>query len=171
MNKDNAHSMQDDIISRQEAIKAIEDVTWYRQNCNGDMVWGANDTEHQAWYKSQDIYDALESLPSADRQKGTIHIDDVYRLIAGHSDYHGDSILSAFTCLTEGKDVKPITPLDESADRPKGKWIDTEPEIPDLSVRKGNKPYVCSVCGHSAGKYKYKTYKFCPWCGAEMKGE
>ena len=41
-----------------------------------------------------------------------IHIDDVYRLIAGHSVYSGDSILSAFTCLSEGKEVKPIEPLD-----------------------------------------------------------
>ena len=41
-----------------------------------------------------------------------IHIDDVYRLIAGHSIYGGDDILSAFTCLTEGKEVKPIEPLD-----------------------------------------------------------
>ena len=55
-----------DLISRQDAIKAIEDVTWYHQNRKGDMVSGANDTEHQAWYKSQDIYDALESLPSAE---------------------------------------------------------------------------------------------------------
>lgn len=52
-------------------------------------------------------------FPSEDRPKGMIHIDEVYRLIAGHSNYHGDSILSAFTCLVEGKDVKPIAPLDE----------------------------------------------------------
>ena len=47
-------------------------------------------------------------------KKGYIHIDDVYRLIAGHSNYHGDNILSALTCIAEGKNVtKPITPLDE----------------------------------------------------------
>ena len=46
--------------------------------------------------------------------KGYIHIDDIYRLIAGHSNYHGDSILSALTCIAEGKEVtKPITPLNE----------------------------------------------------------
>ena len=49
-----------------------------------------------------------------DCKKGYIHIDDVYRLIAGHSNYHGDSILLALTCIAEGKKVtKPITPLDE----------------------------------------------------------
>ena len=41
-----------------------------------------------------------------------IKIDDVYKLIAGHSIYSGDSILSAFTCLSEGKNVEDITPLD-----------------------------------------------------------
>ena len=101
----------DDVIKRSDAIEAIEEVDWYHQNRNGDMVSGAG-AEDQAWYKAEDIYKALEAVPSADRPSGYIHIDDVYRLVAGHSDYHGDSILSAFTCLTEGKDVKPIRPLD-----------------------------------------------------------
>ena len=53
----------------------------------------------------------------------------------------------------------------------KGEWIDDEPDINDWSYKKGNLPRHCSVCGHRAGKYKYKTYKFCPWCGADMRGE
>ena len=48
-----------------------------------------------------------------DCKKGYIHINDVYRLIAGHSNYHGDDLLSALTCIAEGKNVnKPIMPLD-----------------------------------------------------------
>ena len=48
--------------------------------------------------------------------KGYIHIDNIYGLISGHSNYHGDDILSALTCIAEGKDVtKPITPLDEQS--------------------------------------------------------
>ena len=47
-----------------------------------------------------------------ERPKGYIHIDDVFRLIAGHSNYHGNDILSAFVCLSEGKKIinaiKPI---------------------------------------------------------------
>ena len=44
--------------------------------------------------------------------KEYIHINDIYRLVAGHSVYSGDSILSAFTCIAEGKEVKePIIPL------------------------------------------------------------
>lgn len=48
------------------------------------------------------------------QMKTPIYIEDVFRLVAGHSIYSGDSILSAFTCLSEGKDVKTIKPLDIS---------------------------------------------------------
>ena len=58
-----------DLISRQAAIDAIEIVDWYHQNSNKDMVHGANDNEHQAWYKAQDIYEALEAVPAANRPK------------------------------------------------------------------------------------------------------
>lgn len=59
-----------DLIKRSDAIEAIEVVDWYHQNRNGDMVSGANSAEHQAWYKEQDIYKALEEVPSADRPQG-----------------------------------------------------------------------------------------------------
>lgn len=42
----------------------------------------------------------------------TVSLHDVYRLIAGHSNYHGNDILSALTCVAEGKEVKPIRPMD-----------------------------------------------------------
>lgn len=54
-----------DLISRQAVIDAIENTDWYHQNDNGDMVSGANPDMHQAWYKAEDIYKALESVPSA----------------------------------------------------------------------------------------------------------
>ena len=63
-------AMNDDLISRAEAIEAIEIVDWYHQNSNKDMVHGANDDEHQAWYKADDVYKALEAVPPADRQRG-----------------------------------------------------------------------------------------------------
>ena len=55
----------DDLISRQAAIDAVESVDWYHQNKNGEMVHGANDDVHQAWYKAEDIYKAIKSVPSA----------------------------------------------------------------------------------------------------------
>ena len=54
-----------DLISRQSAIDAVDGVDWYHQNKNGEMVHGANDNDHQAWYKAEDIYKAMESVPSA----------------------------------------------------------------------------------------------------------
>ena len=62
--------MSEDLIKRSDAIEAVENVTWYHQNRNKDMVKGANSDEHQAWYKSQDIYEALEAVLSADRSQG-----------------------------------------------------------------------------------------------------
>ena len=59
-----------DLIKREDAIEAIEVVDWYHQNRNKDMVSGANSDEHQAWYKADDIYKALEEVPSADRPQG-----------------------------------------------------------------------------------------------------
>lgn len=49
-----------------------------------------------------------------------------------------------------------------------GKWVDSEPEIPDYSYKKNGMAYYCSRCGHRAGKNKHKTYRYCPWCGARM---
>lgn len=56
----------------------------------------------------------LLSLPPIKKecQNNLIHLSDIYRLIAGHSNYHGDSILSALTCVAEGKNVNNIEPLD-----------------------------------------------------------
>lgn len=53
-------------ISREAAIEAIEETDWYHQNKNKDMVHGANSLEHQAWYKEQDVFAALKSIPAAD---------------------------------------------------------------------------------------------------------
>lgn len=55
----------DDLISRAAVVDEIEGVDWYHINRNGEMVHGANDAEHQAWYKADDIYAAIERVPSA----------------------------------------------------------------------------------------------------------
>lgn len=81
--------MSKDTIYREDAIDAIECVTWYHQNRNKDMVNGANSDEHQAWYKAEDIYDALEAVPSADRwipcsERLPSNSDDVLITIKGN---------------------------------------------------------------------------------------
>lgn len=55
----------DDLISRAVVVDAIEGVDWYHINRNGEMVHGANDAEHQAWYKADDINAAIERVASA----------------------------------------------------------------------------------------------------------
>ena len=45
-------------------------------------------------------------------------------------------------------------------------WVDTEPGIAEW--KKGDMCMACSNCKHRAGKYKHKTYRYCPWCGAKM---
>lgn len=57
--------MKDDTISRQALLDTVDLLNWYHQNKNGEMVHGANSDEHQAWYKADDVYTAIESVPSA----------------------------------------------------------------------------------------------------------
>ena len=59
------NKMVGDLISRAAVVDTIEGVDWYHINRNGEMVHGANDDEHQAWYKADDIYKAIERVPSA----------------------------------------------------------------------------------------------------------
>lgn len=54
-----------DTISRAAVVDEIDGVDWYHINRNGEMVHGANSAEHQAWYKADDIYAAIERVPSA----------------------------------------------------------------------------------------------------------
>lgn len=60
-----------DLIRRSEAIEVLENTDWYHQNANKDMVNGANSDEHQAWYKAEDVYKALDSVPSAQPERMT----------------------------------------------------------------------------------------------------
>lgn len=59
----------DDFISREDTIEKMEEVDWYHQNKNGEMVHGANPAEHQAWYKAEDVYKVLEDMPSAQPER------------------------------------------------------------------------------------------------------
>lgn len=64
-----------DVIKRQDTIEKMQEVDWYHQNKNGEMVHGANSAEHQAWYKAEDVYKVLEDMPptqseQSERQRG-----------------------------------------------------------------------------------------------------
>lgn len=53
------------LVNIEDLKDAIMCLDWYHQNQRGEMVHGANDDEHQAWYKAEDIYKAIECVPSA----------------------------------------------------------------------------------------------------------
>lgn len=42
-----------------------------------------------------------------------IFADELCKLFEGHSNYHGDTILTKITCLAEGKEVDAAKPLNE----------------------------------------------------------
>lgn len=74
----------DDIIKRQDAIDAIETTTWYHQNENLEMVSGANSTEHQAWYKAEDVFDAIANVPSTEDPSSVAQ--DISQIIVNEMD-------------------------------------------------------------------------------------
>ena len=57
---------------------------------------------------------------------------------AGHSDYHGDTILQVLYCMAEGKEVDNAKPLDAKQSEPfsrphenDGEWISVEERLPE----------------------------------------
>lgn len=50
----------------------------------------------------------LADMPGAK----AVSLHDIYRVIAGHSYYHGDRILAALSCIAEGKEVNPVRSAD-----------------------------------------------------------
>lgn len=99
----------------------------------------------------------LDEIPAAK----AVSLHDIYRVIAGHSYYHGDRILAALTCIVEGKEVNPVRPADV-APVAHGQWENGNP--------------ICPVCGED--KFKdldadiWCDWKpdYCPNCGAKMDG-
>lgn len=106
-----------------------------------------------------DVKRLLADMPGAK----AVSLRDIYRVIAGHSYYHGDGILAALTCITEGKEVNPVRPADV-APVVHGRWSDAGfGELPKHA------PYgwACSACG---GISFNNEYIYCPNCGAKMDG-
>ena len=101
-------------------------------------------------------------------EKLSIKLSDVYHLIAGHSDYHGDNILAALTCLAEGKEVKPVHPLKIKT----GHWV-WDPNGQDQGIG----AWKCSECGElnlnigwmeKTNPLLWIGSNFCPNCGVKM---
>lgn len=170
----------DDLISRAEAIEAIENTDWYHQNQNKDMVHGANDDEHQARYKAQDIYKALEAVPLADRQmvikcKPFLSEEDFKAFAEQASDQNVILISNEAEVVSTNTSTNTSTKstnisTDTSADRPRGEWEEMGEN------KDGTHNIRCDQCGesfkargHANSHNTKKKYRFCPSCGADMR--
>lgn len=91
-----------------------------------------------------------------------VPLADIYRIIAGHSDYHGDNILAALTCIAEGKAVNPVKLLEAEPVR-HGRWISCSDKHAFSEE--------CSVCGEGVlwDDGQLHHYNYCPHCGAKME--
>lgn len=60
-----------DLIDRQAVIDEIENLDWYHVSETGKLVFGSS-SEYESLYKANDIYKAIENIPSAEpeRKKG-----------------------------------------------------------------------------------------------------
>ena len=73
----NKRTEDDDVISRQATINAMEGVDWYHINKDGQLTPGANSKEDEPLYKAKDVYAVLNKMPSAqpDQSKYEYHYD------------------------------------------------------------------------------------------------
>lgn len=95
----------------------------------------------------------LADMPCAE----AVSLHDIYRVIAGHSYYHGDRILSALKCIVEGKEVNPVCPTD-MAPVVHGRWI----------YESNSHAWVCSQCGRGTNHNPEGVDLYCYHCGAKM---
>lgn len=99
-----------------------------------------------------DLAEDFYGIPAAK----AVSLHDIYRVIAGHSYYHGDRILAALTCIAEGKEVNSVRPADV-APVVHGRW-----------VFGGDGCVICSECNEEESNDNHRNY--CPNCGAKMDG-
>lgn len=103
-----------------------------------------------------DLAENFYGIPAAK----VVSLHDIYRVIAGHSYYHGDRILAALTCIAEGKKVNPVRPSDV-APVVHGRWM--EHYRSGVTVAEGGVSSCCDMWNDRRSNY-------CPNCGAKMDG-
>ena len=113
---------------------------------NAVDVWRGTDTYHQAAQIIDMLVSELEGEPALTppNEPRMINADKLAKRIAGHSNYHGDSILAAIYCAAEGKENDaPIRPIET-----------TPNEKPPCYLPEKDNPYtLCegrgmNVCAH-----------------------
>lgn len=92
----------------------------------GDLMTEIRDDPYIDGRAFARVRDHIDDAPAVK----SVPLSEVYRVIAGHSNYHGDNILAALTCIAEGKEVKPVRPLNPSVEVVQ-KWIPVTERLPD----------------------------------------
>lgn len=93
-----------------------------------------------------------------------VSLHDIYKIIAGHSYYHGDHILAALTCIAEGKEVNSVRPADV-APVVHGRW-----DGDNCTACKLPWNYNMTQDADDWG-YFDPMPDYCPNCGARMDGD
>lgn len=106
-------------------------------------LWASRESQNASCFCTDgcDYFTPTLTQPNEPRM---INADKLAKRIAGHSNYHGDSILAAIYCAAEGKESDiPIQP------------IETQP----------NEPLTCEGCYYD----KIKAYVHCSSCSRDKK--
>jgi len=139
-----------DLIRRSEAIEVLENTDWYHQNANKDMVIGANSKEHQAWYKADDVYKALESVPPAEPEPS----DDIDNALALLDAIHSSGRMEYYSDYCVLHDA--ISQISAQLERETGEW-ERKSFYDDTPI--------CSKCG-CEGNWEWD---YCPICGNKKR--
>lgn len=83
-----------------------------KQELREKIVDTLNATEISVELKKEDIYKFADALIANKFGRIINFAEYVGSKIAGHSNYHGDSILCALYCAAEGKEIHTVKPLD-----------------------------------------------------------
>lgn len=136
-------------ISREAAIAYIREQSEECQKAFEELG-GESEIYADAY---NDLAEDFYGIPAAK----AVSLHDIYRVIAGHSYYHGDRILAALTCIVEGQEVNPVRPADV-APVVHGQWIED-----------GSGIIICPKCNRGYNLVPQFTH-YCPNCGAKMDG-
>ena len=139
-------------IKREAAIAYIREQSEECQKAFEDL--GGESGIYAAAYN--ELAENFYGIPAAK----VVSLHDIYRVIAGHSYYHGDRILAALTCIVEGKEVNPVRPAD-IAPVVHARWIARS----DKGIISMTYPYMCSRCW----RVEMDKEPYCN-CGAKMDG-
>lgn len=135
-------------ITKESAIEVFE---WG----DADVIEEYGDGSYNFGFSRENIKNSINTIPTAK----AVSLHDIYRVISGHSYYHGDSILAALSCIVEEKEVNPVRPADV-APVVHGLWVCVN-KIDPISG------YRCSKCRRIVG---FDLTPYCPGCGAKMDG-